>query len=44
MCEKMGLVITAGGIGGKERMGAGVTAGGSNPNDTELVDDYMPEE
>ena len=40
----MGLVITTGGIGGKERMGAGILTGGSNPNDMEVVEDDMPEE
>ena len=44
MSEKPGSVITAGGIGGKEKMGAGILVGGSNPNDMELIDDDMPEE
>ena len=42
--EKTELVITAGGIGGKERIGAGILVGGPNPNDMELVDDDVPEE
>ena len=39
----MGLVIVAGGVGGKEGIGVGWIIGGSNPNDKELVDDEIPE-
>ena len=42
--EKLGVVIIAGGLGGKERMGAGAIAGGSSPKDMVLMDDDIPEE
>ena len=36
--------MSTGGVGGKERIGAGALVGGSNPKDTELVEDDTPEE